>query len=114
MTPDEEDRGKCDACHNTGWARVPHPAHCDATEWRPYRTNAHGKPIYATACVLCHCHVGHRFLDSQRSEENKDRAKAMTLAYYSEFVNSNWRAQIRERERLDNPFPNPAMPGRAA
>lgn len=92
-----EDRGACVLCGNTGSVAVPHPAKCDAERWQPVFTTAKTE-FYPTAGVVCRCEAGRRIVACQMN--NEGRPKQMTLDYYEQYVNGNWKEQMREqRER---------------
>lgn len=85
----------CNFCANTGLVSVPHPAHVTAGEWGPWKHNADGMPIYATAVVSCRCHRGVRQRDS-----TAERSKPiLTLEQYEATVNPAWREHLIEREQ---------------
>lgn len=85
----------CNFCGNTGLVSVPHPKHITAGEWEPWKHNAEGMPIHATAVVSCKCHRGVRQRDST-AERNKP---IMTLEQYEATVNPAWREHLIERDQ---------------
>lgn len=91
-------RGICAQCGDSGMMSVPHPAHCNAQEWRPVRYSEHGDAIYATASVLCNCQRGRIAAARQNSEGSESKMKCMTIEAYEQTVNGNWSEQIAEHE----------------
>lgn len=93
----------CDACGNSGWVIVPHPADWDRDGRWVNSGHSAGKPDrpkFRTAAVACGCERG-RLTVQQAAQRHADRPGSprppLTLAEY-ERLHPHWRRVVAETE----------------
>lgn len=93
---EEDPRGRCVTCSNTGRVIVPHHMGVRSGEWVPMKVARGGASFY-TEAVLCPCPLGRWFGEHSRlARPGQPEQQMMTLATYEQ-VNPDWREHLEQR-----------------
>jgi hypothetical protein len=86
---EDDGRGVCADCFDTGWVVVPHPRWVVAGAWEPTRYTRAGDPLYVTATATCGCWKGRQSSDSLAARD----LKHLTVEAYTNWL-PDWRQQV--------------------
>jgi hypothetical protein len=108
---EDDGRGVCVDCLDTGWVVVPHPRWVVAGAWEPTRYTRAGDPQYVTATATCACWRGRQSSDTLSRREKKH----LTIEVYAGWL-PDWRRvlqTVREAEAVRRAAEEklPATPG---